>query len=144
MNAHDDAGNVNYLDATLAEVRQRGTEQFGLFARAALIGCYAGRIVVIEIDPRSGHYLNTTLEHRQVLQMRRFGNYMLGLVAIEGFRGVDYINHSCKANTIVQDRVIVLASRDIAPDEELTIDYREWDFVPEGIRCWCPEAKCII
>ena len=149
MNAHDDPAAVNYWNSSIVEVRQRATDQFGVFARATipagtLIGCYAGRIVILEIDPGTERYVNTSLEHRQVLQLRRFGNHMLGLVAIGGFRGVDYINHSCRANTKVYDRVIVLSSRNIEPDEELTLDYREWDFIPEGIRCWCPEPKCVI
>ncbi len=149
MKVHDDASGVNYLNTVIAEVQERDKNQFGLFARKAigagdLIGCYAGRIVVLEIDPLTEKYTNTPWEHRQVLQMRRFGNFMLGLVAIGGFKGVDYINHSCKANTKVQDRVIVIAARDIDPGEELPIDYREWDFIREGILCRCPEPKCII
>jgi uncharacterized protein len=149
MSTHDDSEAVSYVNASLAEVRERGSGHSGLFAKTGisagdLIGCYAGRAVIIDIDPVTNRYVNTKWQHHEVWQLRRIGNHMLGLVTRSGFSGVDYINHSCNANTTVLDRIIVMAARDIKPDEEITMDYREWDFLLEGIPCWCPEPKCII
>ena len=28
--------------------------------------------------------------------------------------------------------------------EEITVDYRSFNLVPEGIKCWCPEGRCQI
>jgi SET domain-containing protein len=139
----------NYLNVTLAEVRGRGFEQSGLFAKTLirsgdLIGCYGGRAVMIDVDPVTNRYINTTWQHQQVWQLRRVGDRILGLVSTCGFESVDYINHSCRANTTIVDRIIVVASRDIEPDEEVTMDYREWDFILEGVSCWCSDPKCII
>ncbi|MDI9408306.1 MAG: SET domain-containing protein-lysine N-methyltransferase [Candidatus Pacebacteria bacterium] len=58
--------------------------------------------------------------------------------------GLAYLNHSCQANIGFRDRIVLYALNDIAADSVLTIDYRQWDWVHEGIKCWCPDAKCEI
>ena len=54
-----------------------------------------------------------------------------------------YVNHSCAPNcesSLEDERVFFYALRDIAPDEELTIDYGEEHFNefirPNGCRCF--------
>jgi SET domain-containing protein len=58
-----------------------------------------------------------------------------------GFR---YINHSCEPNTFMRrtmDRAEFYAVRDIAPGEELTVDYGESHH--EGrLRCRCRSPRC--
>jgi len=140
---------VNYTNFELVEVRSLADGHSGLFARKpigknTLIGCFAGRCVVLEIDPAKNRYKSGEFEHRQVLQLYRHGNTMVGIVAIGGFNGVDFINHSCRANVDVIHQLVVISNRDILPDEEIMIDYRKWDSMPEGIRCWCPEPNCEI
>ena len=150
MSVHaDDQAPVNFTDTELVEVRENMMGQEGLYARrpiasGTLIGCYAGRCVVLEIDEGKGGYVESPYEHRQVLQLHRMGNRMVGIVAIGGFRGVDYINHSCRPNVTTVHQLVVIATRDIAAGEEVTLDYRAWDSLREGIRCWCPEAECVI
>jgi len=59
-------------------------------------------------------------------------------------RGFRYINHSCEPNTFMRctpERAEFYALRDIAPGEELTVDYIESQH--EGrLRCRCGAANC--
>ncbi len=56
-----------------------------------------------------------------------------------------YINHSCEPNTYITGKRIVIALRDIQPDEELTMDYSlteaDPDYeIPGG--CHCGTNSC--
>ena len=44
----------------------------------------------------------------------------------------------------VEDQLYVYADRDIEPGEEITADYRTFNLVPEGKRCWCENPQCVI
>ncbi len=52
-------------------------------------------------------------------------------------------NHSCDPNTVMADEVTIVARRDIAPGEELTVDYalmtvhEDW-----SMPCHCGAASC--
>lgn len=56
----------------------------------------------------------------------------------------DYINHSCNPNAGFKDGLYLVARRDIAVGEEITLDYStvidEDGF--EGITCQCGETSC--
>lgn len=61
----------------------------------------------------------------------------------------DYMNHSCDPNVWLQDEVTLAARRNIAPDEELTIDYAM--FITESLNkydnelpleCRCGSLLC--
>jgi len=140
---------VNYTNWEIVEVRSHKAGHQGLFAttdipKDTLVGCFAGRCVVLEIDSKTGRYKSTEYEHRQVLQLHRHKQYMVGIVAIGGFRGVDFINHSCRSNVNVINQLVVISCRNIRAGEEITIDYRKWDVLPEGIKCWCENPQCTI
>ena len=49
-----------------------------------------------------------------------------------------------EATARVEDKLYVYADRDIEAGEEITVDYRSFNLVPEGITCWCPEGRCQI
>jgi hypothetical protein len=53
------------------------------------------------------------------------------------------LNHSCDPNLRLAERITAIASRDIAADEELTLDYATLS-VPGSWRldCRCGSAKC--
>jgi uncharacterized protein len=53
------------------------------------------------------------------------------------------LNHSCEANLHMADRVTAIATRDIAEDEELTLDYATIT-VPGSwsMQCRCGSANC--
>ena len=81
---------------------------------------------------------------------RRPMNYMFTLNpywALDGSvggSGAEYINHSCEPNTrswIFRGHILYMATRDIQPGEELTIDYH---FEPdvETVACRCGASRC--
>ena len=53
-----------------------------------------------------------------------------------------FLNHSCDANAVLHERMLV-ASRPIAAGEEVTFDYEcnEWELA-EPFRCRCGAAAC--
>jgi len=55
----------------------------------------------------------------------------------------DFINHSCDANAGLQGQIVIVALRDIAPGEEVCIDYAMCDSTPdEEFECACGSANC--
>lgn len=50
----------------------------------------------------------------------------------------EYMNHHCDSNVWMQDEVTLVAKRDIAQGEELTIDYAMWETDP----AWQMECNC--
>jgi hypothetical protein len=56
----------------------------------------------------------------------------------------DYVNHSCDPNTGFREDLLLVARRDILPDEEITWDYStaidEGDFA--GFQCRCGAEHC--
>lgn len=114
-------------------------------ASGTLLGVHGGNVV--EFSVVNKRIVHSTIEHREVVQISLNGNQLLGLVSPsdEVWSGIDFINHSCMPNVGARDRIIIYALRDIVAGEELTMDYRLWDFIPEGIQCWCSKAnKCSI
>ena len=56
-----------------------------------------------------------------------------------------FINHSCAPNTHMMNGIVMVASRDIAPGEEITWDYRLTDDVGEWeyeFECRCGAPNC--
>lgn len=61
-----------------------------------------------------------------------------------GGSGAEVINHCCEPNCvsrILKGHIIYFATRDIAPGEELTIDYR-FDKDVERVLCRCGAKNC--
>jgi SET domain-containing protein len=55
----------------------------------------------------------------------------------------DWINHSCDPNAGLNGQIAVVAMRDIAPGEEVTIDYAMCDGDPtDSFECLCGSPKC--
>ena len=52
-----------------------------------------------------------------------------------------YLNHACDPNARGAERDAILALRDIAPDEEITIDYR-WNAYDDGTGVWVMDCAC--
>lgn len=53
-----------------------------------------------------------------------------------------YTNHSCDPNLAIQGQIVLLAMRDIAPDEELTIDWATTDDGDHVMECRCGSPRC--
>ncbi len=61
-----------------------------------------------------------------------------------GGNGTQFINHSCAPNCtvrIVRDHILFFALKDIAPGEEILLDY-EWSWHPDDYGCSCGAPTC--
>lgn len=142
---------MTWTNTQLTEVRTVGDDGGrGLFARVPIakgtvLAVFDGRAVVFESgadgkidfrdeDPR-------LLLHLGVVDGRF---YAIAPISYDGVAGADFMNHSCRPNCRVERLLMVLADADIAAGEELTWDYRTWDVVTLGERCWCEPADCVI
>ena len=55
----------------------------------------------------------------------------------------DYINHSCNPNAGFDGQIVLIAMRDIQPDEEICIDYAMCDGSPyDEFACQCGAENC--
>jgi SET domain-containing protein len=53
-----------------------------------------------------------------------------------------YTNHSCDPNLAIQGQIVLVAMRDIAPGQELTIDWATTDDGNYELPCRCGSANC--
>jgi len=140
---------MSYTDKLLIKDVKMLNGEMSAFANSfipagTLLGIHGGDVVEFSIVNNS--IVHKTIEHKEIVQICVNGNTLLGLVSPknEVWSGIDFINHSCNPNVAARDRIIIYALRDIEKDQELTMDYRDWDFIPEGITCWCENKKCLI
>ena len=137
---------MSYTDFEFVEVRAISDDHKAIHARRAIpagtfLGFFDGRAMMVDLDHPE------TLDDfwwRQSVHLRLVGRRLACLLPTETPDGVDFLNHSCRANARVVDQLYVYAERDIEPGEEITADYRTFNLVPQGIRCWCAEPLCEI
>jgi hypothetical protein len=137
---------MSYTNFDLIEVRSIRPDHKAIYARETiprdtLLGFFDGKSIVVDLDRRE------ELEDywwRQSVHLRLEGSKLLCLLPMWEPEGVDYLNHSCRPNARVEEQLYVYADRDIAPGEEITADYRTFNLVPQGIRCWCENPQCVI
>lgn len=53
-----------------------------------------------------------------------------------------FINHSCEPNVGFAGNVVLVAMRDVEPDEELTTDYAMFDTSEGAMDCHCGSPSC--
>jgi SET domain-containing protein len=53
-----------------------------------------------------------------------------------------FTNHSCDPNLAIQGQIVLVAMRDIAPGDELTIDWATTDDGEYELRCACGSPHC--
>ena len=140
---------MSYTDMELVREVEVFNGQMGIVARVdipcgCLIGIYDGLLIRVPLS--EGCFADSTNSHREIVQVAQIKNTLFGLVTAAGepLYGIDFINHSCKPNVSYRDRITLYAMRDIAAGEPLVMDYRKWDFVAEGILCWCDNPQCTI
>lgn len=132
---------MSYTNSDLVEVRQKGDHK-GLFARRriarnTLLGCFDGTAHLVDMDTLRDDGAAGTLFWQQSIHLERLGNAILCLIPEGELGGVDFLNHNCRANADVIEKLRVYSNRDIEEGEEIVADYRSFDLVPRGIRCWC-------
>ena len=124
----------------------------GLVIRSSSIhaaGCYTTRPIrkgvrICEYDgPRM------TKAEADLRYEGRCVTYLFGCggdVVIDGFGTPMFFNHSCEPNCETEqneeDRIFIVAVRDIAPGEELTYEYNLYDSDDEHQNCYCGTPKC--
>lgn len=138
---------MSYSNFDFLEVRAISADHKAIYAtkpiaKDELIGFFDGKSVMVDLADKS------SLDDywwRQSVHLKLEGTKLLCLLPTWEPEGVDYLNHSCQPNARVEQQLYVYASRDIAPGEEITADYRTFNLVPEGKQCWCQtENRCQI
>lgn len=137
---------MSYTADDLVEVRELRPDHRAIYARRpiaanALLGFFDGKALLIDLDRKDDL---DDYWWRQSVHLRLIGRKLLCLLPMTEPDGIDYLNHSCRPNARVEDQLYVYAERDIAPGEEITADYRTFNLVPQGIRCWCADPQCEI
>lgn len=99
-----------------------------------LIAMWSGRI----IEGDQIETLDEALRHR-VVQVEED----LYLVSLSPMEGADLINHSCNPNAGLRGQIAIVGMRDIAPGEEVTIDYAMCDSSAyDEFHCSCGANLC--
>jgi SET domain-containing protein len=105
------------------------------FPRRRKIADYTGeRITDAEANRRA---------NRRVLRICAI-DYDWSVDGSRGGNGTHYINHSCEPNSFIKilyGHIQIYALRDIAPGEEITIDY-ESTLHSDKKRCYCGAKTC--
>ena len=121
------------------ELRESMTHKRGMFAREPL---KKGDVVFI----KGGN----TLRREQIFSSGVINSYhpiddtyFLGAMNSDEEEGIKlYVNHSCNPNCGLRGEITFVAIRDIATDEELTIDYAFLDNEDYSFMCTCGEKCC--
>lgn len=132
--------NWKYVQEIEIDGDEKGIRAIAPIPRDTIIGIYDGDI--IEYDIEDG-LMKDRQEHKYIVQIACTGAKLYGLVSSR-LSGIDFINHSCRPNIVPRDRTVLVAARPIREGEILTLDYTQWDFVPEGISCWCKPSLCVL
>jgi hypothetical protein len=141
---------ATWTDTGVVEEYTLDNGQRGIRARTAIpagriIGVFGGVPVLYELSP-DGRITDPDAAQRAI-QVAADDRTVYALVAPPGtpLVGIDYINHDCHDPTVtVENQVVLKTARDVAAGEPLRADYRPWDFVHYGERCWCSPPGCVI
>ncbi len=112
-------------------------------------GCFTA--ARISRGSRLAQYAGERITHWEAERRRRRGKNRICAVDTEwcidgsvGGNGTQYINHSCEPNcglVIAGGQIAIFALRDIAPGEEITVDYLDSDDFAQA-PCRCQSANC--
>lgn len=113
-------------------------------------GCYATQ--PFRKGRKITEYVGERISRREI-KRRLQGARRIHICAIDqywaidgsvGGNGTQYINHSCNPNgfiKIINGRIYFYALRDIAPGEEITVDYiASWH--DDETKCYCGAENC--
>ena len=123
------------------EVRPSPIQGQGLFARVAIA---AGEIVAV----KGGHVLTrgqwADLEPALGAADIQIAEDLFIAPVREDHRAGSmlYTNHSCDPNLAIQGQIVLVAMRDVAAGEELTIDWATTDDGDHRMTCHCGSPRC--
>lgn len=106
------------------------------FPKGRKIAEYAGERI-------SRHEVARRARHRRKLRICAINSYW-SLDGSRGGNGTHYINHSCAPNSymkILHGHILFMALRNIAPGEEITLDYVS-TLHSDSKRCHCHAPTC--
>jgi len=132
---------ASYLSPKAEKGRPSAIEGRGLVATAPIA---AGELVAV----KGGHLVGTatlhTLDERlQNTEIQIAEGLHLVAMSDEEYEPVMlFVNHSCEPNVGIAGNIVLVAMRDIAAGEELTIDYAMFDTLDDGMACRCRSAAC--
>ena len=123
------------------EVRPSAIHGKGLFAKQAIA---RGEIVAV----KGGHVLTApqwaalepTLGSAEIQISEAL--FIAPVTQPERDGSMLYTNHACDPNLAIQGQIVLVAMRDVAPGEELTIDWATTDDGDFELRCRCGSAHC--
>jgi SET domain-containing protein len=104
----------------------------------------AGEVVAV----KGGHIVDAATLEDLPHSLRRSefqiaGDLFLAAVHEDEYEAVMmFVNHSCEPNLGMAGNIVLVAMRDVAPGEELTIDYALFDDSEEVMECRCGAAGC--
>jgi SET domain-containing protein len=113
----------------------------GLIAIAPIT---AGDLVAI----KGGHIVSTAAlaslpERLRNSEIQIAGGFHLAAVEEAEYEPVMlFLNHSCEPNVGFAGNTVLVAMRDIGPDQELTTDYALFDDSDEVMHCQCRTPSC--
>lgn len=121
------------------EIKSGGIDNSGMFAKELIC---KGEIVFI----KGGHILT----REEIFSSKIINSYMpisddyyLGAISAEEENDIKlYNNHSCDPNCGLHGEITFVAMRDIAPGEELTVDYAFIDNEEYSFDCKCGSPNC--
>lgn len=113
------------------KLRQIAVKGWGMFAEKPI---QAGEILIIW----GGGHTDLKGAKQGLKQGKLVMQWDDDLFSVEDFGSEDayYINHSCDPNAWMQDAFTVVARRNIAADEEVTIDYALWEHDENHVSDW--------
>jgi SET domain-containing protein len=123
------------------EVRPSPIQGQGLFARVPIA---AGEIVAV----KGGHVLTVAqwaaLEPTLGAAEIQLAEDLFIAPVREYHRAGSmlYTNHSCDPNLAIQGQIVLVAMRDVAAGEELTIDWATTDDGDHRMTCHCGSPRC--
>ena len=130
---------TSYLSPKIEVREQPGKGGYGAFAReriavGELLAVWSGQIVTLE----QWQHLPPDIQLHTVQVEENL--YLASLYPDEP---ADYINHSCDPNAGMSGQIAVVARREIAPGEEITLDYAMCDGTPyDEFECECDAPTC--
>lgn len=129
----------NWQDWTKIVVHKNFIGQNAVFALTdihtdTLIGVYGGNIGIIELNGAKCTPGNTAQVYYDRNTDRLF--HLRSEDSYE-WEGISFINHNCHPNAKIVNQCAIVTIRDINREEEITVNYNEWNVIPEGIDCWC-------
>jgi hypothetical protein len=113
----------------------------GLFAVDAIA---AGEVVAV----KGGHIVDTAMMLSLPLALQNTeiqiaeGLHLAALTEDEYDAVMLFINHSCEPNVGVAGNTVLMAMRDVEPEEELTTDYCLFDSLESAMECNCGTRSC--